>query len=360
MGSGSAYESARGSYYEEPKDEKAKESYVKERKARIEKTRDEVKSGHVHKEEVRDTRNLYDRSLVTKVITRPSTSAKIAVIVGIDNSGSNRTIADHVKSSSGYIIASLEAIVSSEVNLAFMFFSDHCDGQELWNQEIDYITPSEQGDRALYSSMQHIKNAGGGDPPEAIECLFKRASELEFPASVKKIFVLITDQVAHGMMSDVGDDGCPYQVSWKKSLNDLRKNFDHFYMIGCGDDQNICQQQLRFFENANAKFDFMSLADVKKASHRMKLTPTALIFLIAREKGQQAVKSLLCTLYEKWLSNTSEFGSDADLSARRAIARFTKFLNWRREDIKSLLVHVLDLNGLEEAEKLMKEINFMQ
>lgn len=326
MGSGKNREDYEISY------EKVIRSSKPERRLRVESTAYGVDSGTVRGEESKRDVNkvIKSASRIADKFTRPDPGAKAIWIIGVDNSGSNKIIAKHMKESSGYICGYLSMIAPQD-QVAFVFFSDHCDGEHGLFQEVDFLYSDEKGDAIMCATLDRVSPAGGGDIPEAIECLFKKMAELDLPKSIQKNFVLITDAIAHGMGWS-GDEGCPDQVSWSSQLQNLKTKFDNFFVIACGDDEKMEAKQRKFMQDdKNEDFNFISLINIKDSNQRKKITPTALLFLIARAQGLQNCELFLSALYEKWMVNVSEFGKDAPVKAREAILRFGNYLDMTEE-----------------------------
>lgn len=316
-------------------DEKERKKALKERGVRISAAR--VAAPEKKEREIRDDSGLYDKSLVKLAISRPAPGIKRVHIVLVDNSGSNRVIAEHLKKSSGYLTAALHSI-DPEAQIAWIYFSDHCDGENLM-QEVDFISPDEQGDKILHSSIAHIVPASGGDEPEAIECALMRVSDIDFGEAMEKHLYLVSDVVAHGMGMEE-DGGCPNQVSWKKALAKVMKTFTSFEMVGCSHDQHIGDLQRQFFSEERVGFDLVDLSSIKEEYHRKAISGNALLFLIARHRGLQALTMFLGMLYEKWLGDPV-FGKDTDKRAQDMIKRFCKYLEAPADKIEELLKTVI-------------------
>jgi hypothetical protein len=304
-----------------------------DRKERIGTFKSELGTKSTMPREKRKEADLYDSNLVTHKITKPDPKIQTLHIVIIDNSGSNAIIARHMRESSGYFMATLNQI-DPESQVAFMYSSDHCDGVNFL-QEIDYLFPDKKGDKALYSSCQEIIPANGGDAPEAFECSLKQASELDFGSAKNIHLYLVTDVVAHGMGMS-GDDGCPNQVSWKTSLKKVHEKFTSFEVVGCGEDPEVGKLQQQFIKADRLAFDLIDLSSIPEARHRAGITGNALLFLIARHKGLQAVEMFLTFLYEKWLEDPV-FGMGSDSRAKEMINRFAKFLEEPQKKVASIM-----------------------
>jgi len=272
-------------------------------------------------------RHRIDSSLARNGITTPPKKAAEAHIIMVDNSGSNAAIADSLKRSAGYLHAVCGQI-AGDATLAMLFFSDHCDGELLF-QEADYTTPGKDGENVLRASIDQIRSASGGDEPEAIECALLRACELDFGhiPQAKRYLYLVSDQVAHGMGYKGGDDsGCPQQKNWKKSLEKVHETFGTFQVVASGQDRETFALQKQFLAKDRLKFDLMDLATGKLThEERCRLVTNALLLFVARNRGEQTVSTFLMILVEKWLAEP-QYGSDTLSRARRQIEDFCQYL----------------------------------
>lgn len=285
----------------------------------------------------RDTGDLYDKKMVKLTITAPKPGVDHIHVVLIDNSGSNRVIANHMKESSAYLTSQLQ-MIDPLSQIAFMYFSDHCDGDGII-QEVDFISPNTEGDKILHSTLRHVHDVNGGDAAEAIECALWKICEINFGTAKDKHLYLITDVVAHGM-GMASDDGCPEQRDWRTSLKKVRKTFTSFELIGCGSDVETTELQRQFIEPDRIGFDHIDLSAIREEYHRRAITTNALLFLIARHTGIQGIEMFLAALYAKWLEEPI-FGLDSDLRAQEAVNRFAKYIEAPEKDIKAMLKRVL-------------------
>lgn len=303
------------------------------RSARIAESRGRIDEGRTAPLPERDVSGVYDEKLVRSRITCPTEGAERLHVVIIDNSGSNRVIADHLKASSGYLLSTL-LMLDPKSQVAFLYYSDHCDG-DLERQDIDYVFPDEDGDKVVHSTLRHTYGACGGDAPEAFECALWDVCDLDFGEVQERHLYLVTDVVAHGMGMR-GDDGCPHDRSWKESLARVQGTFKSFQVVGCGNDPSAAKLQEKFIEPERLAMDLIDLSEIPTHQHRCGITGNALLFLMARHRGLQTVESFLMALYEKWLTEPI-FGANTDLGAQEAIRRFTKYLDAPTEDIERML-----------------------
>jgi hypothetical protein len=339
MGSGGSYqdyEATRASSRQiTSDDDEVRARAEAERKQRLEESRRAAASGKAAPPKVRQTKAVYDPGAVRLGITSPPAEAEDLHIVLIDNSASNHVIASHMRDASAHILSML-GIIDPKAAIATIYFSDHCDGNNLM-QAVDYVSPTQAGDRQLLSSLTHVAQADGGDEPEAIECALWSACELDFgkvPKANRHLY-LATDVVAHGMGMD-GDGGCPAHRDWQESLARVHKTYGSFEVIGCGQSTVAAELQTKFVARGRLAHDLIVLSEIRNAEHRKRITANALLFLIARHNGVQNVQTFLMALYEKWLAEPI-FGAQTDMSARQAIARFVKYLELSNTEKQALL-----------------------
>lgn len=285
----------------------------------------------------RDKSDLYDNNLVKLKITKPKKDVNRLHIILIDNSGSNSIIAKHIRDSSGYFMSVLNTI-DPQSQVAFMYCSDHSDGEN-FIQSVDYLFPDKEGDKALYSTLQHVRGANGHDAAEAFECALWQACEINFGNASQKHLYLATDVVGHGMgMSS--DDGCPYQRYWKDSKNKVYDTFTSFEVIGCGGDAEVGKLQTQFLKDDRIQYDLIDLSSIKESYHRAAITINAVLFLIARKTGRQGIELFLSFLYEKWLEDPI-FGSQTEERAKDMIKRFGKFIELPENEIDEIMKKIL-------------------
>ncbi|MFA5359174.1 MAG: hypothetical protein WC310_05170 [Patescibacteria group bacterium] len=318
-------------------DERERKKAEKLRAERVEKAKETVHEKSTKARPKREDNAVYDDKLVRLGITKPKPGVKRVYVIYIDNSGSNRVIAAHLRKSSAWLLSLLK-MLDPEAQIAFVYFSDHTDGSQ-FTQEVDFVSPDEEGDKIMFSTISHISAANGFDVPEAHECALKAACEINFGGAVEKHLIMISDVVGHGMGMPF-DDGCPAQQSWKKSVELVAKTYDTFHFIGCGDDAEVCELQQQFISDPKrVPWDLIDLSMVKDEQHRMRITGNAIMFLIARQLGRQAMEMFLGFLYEKWLDDPI-FGEATDARAQEMIRRFTKYLEWPETEIEDMLKKV--------------------
>lgn len=278
----------------------------------------------------RDTNETYDPSLIRNKITHPSEHASHVYVLLIDNSGSNRHMAEHLRKTSGYLLAMLRGI-DPTAELAICYFSDHCDDENI-RQDVDFVRSTEMGDKILYSTTRHVRGADGGDAAEAIECILWDICEINFVHVPKerRHLTLVTDVVGHGMgLRD--DDGCPRRRDWQKSVDRVNETFGTFVVVGCSDQDYVGTLQTKFLRKERVVFDHIDLSSIRSLEHRLGICGNAFLFLASRAMGNQTAVAFLMTLYEKWLEDPV-FGQKTDLAAQEAIERFLKYLEMSDEE----------------------------
>ncbi|HAM88429.1 MAG: hypothetical protein US83_C0004G0044 [Candidatus Falkowbacteria bacterium GW2011_GWC2_38_22] len=285
-------------------------------------------TGEKKAREERKTEELYDENLVKLGFTHPAKGIRRVHIILIDNSGSNKAIAANLREGSGYLSAVLN-VIDPESQFAFNYFSDHCDGIRI-SQVVDFISPDKTGDKILFSTVKNIFPADGGDAAEAIECVLWDVCNIDFGDVTEKHLYLVSDVVAHGMGMD-SDNGCPNQRNWRDSVKKVMETFTTFEVVGCGDLPKVGELQKQFLSPDKVAFDFIDLSGIREHRHRLGIVANAILFLVARHRGLQAVELFLSSLYEKWLSDPV-FGENTDINARAAIKRFAKYLDISEEE----------------------------
>ena len=356
MGSGSSYSdsSAKSSGYSSwtSEDTSRRSEVLREHRAVLSNARMKIERGEVARPPPvqRDVSQVLDRGLAKNPITHPSSSAKRAVVVLVDNSGSNRAIAEHLRNSSGYFTAFLK-VVDPDAEVAFIYFSDHCDGSRMM-QYSDFISPTELGDKILYSSLANVSTANGGDTPEAIECALYEAANIDFAhvAQKDRTIILVTDSIPHGMKDyDGGDEGCPEQRDWRTSMRDVRSTYGRFVLIGSGADTRMGAFQRRLFETSVGVSDevdvsqnFIDLSTIYSSQHRNGIVGNAVLFVLARNGGKQAVPVFLARLFSKWMESPV-FGMDTERLAKERISGFAN-------------LYLAEIMSKEEISKMLSEI----
>jgi hypothetical protein len=343
-----------GKSYAEASDDDEREILGARRAERVKGFRSDVgvKSASGHRPH-RNPRDEYDPSLVKLAITQPGKGVKRVYLILIDNSGSNRQIARHFKDSSNYLRVNLQWI-DPEAQFLFVYFSDHCDGSGWW-QAIDWISPTEEGEKILTSSLFEVRDVNGGDAPEAHECALWDAAHLDFgPTVEKKHLILVSDVTGHGMGMD-DDGGCSQQRSWRSSLDKVEEVFTTFEVIGCGDNPDVSMLQEQFIKYAHPELlpmNFVSLSYIHNPEYRLGIVLNTFLFLAARHSGMQAIEGFLARLYEKWLDDPL-FGGDTDQRAKETILRFAKFVPGTDDEVCQMMSRIL-VTSVEDIEDILK------
>jgi len=347
------------SYHDEA-ERKEEERKERERLAEAERKRVAAEAEHARKvEEAREriksnpppppaasrsaakTARFYDRSLVRLGITTPASDAEGLYYVLVDNSASNDLIRSHIRATVEYVLGTACALLPKH-QIVFDFVSDHEDGDSLFMQEIDYVFPDEQGVKTLGSSVQHVYNADGGDIPECFACPLERISKLNFGKVPKerRHIILVTDSIPHGFGWE-GDNGCDARLEWGSTLRKVQETFATFQVIGCPmpGDRIMLKLQKKMLPEGKARYDFLDISTVRDHERRKALVSTAILFLMARNKGRQTVEGFLAALYLKWLKEPI-FGGQTDSNAREQITTFATYIEASQEEIDALLERI--------------------
>ncbi len=343
----------RGSSYTSASGEAERRKLFSERSERVSAFRSEVGTKSDSPRPARDVMANYDESLVRCSITKPAPGVTRVYKILIDNSGSNRQIANHFRNSTNYLRVNL-GLIDHDGQFTFEYFSDHCDGK-LISQPIDYVSPNKEGERILTSTLHHVHDADGGDSPEAHECALWDACKINFGEATTRHLILVSDVTGHGM--GMGDDqGCPNQRSWKESMDLVEATYTTFELIGCGASADVAtlqQQFVTYRHPENLAMNFVSLAYIKEHQYRLGIVLNAFLFLVARHRGPQSVEGFLSRLYEKWLSDPL-FGGETDRRAKEAIIRFAKYIDLQSKEKTEMMSRVL-VSPTDEVERLLKE-----
>lgn len=330
MGSGSSWkdkEETAAVYRSYTSSPTARSAALESHRAVISEAREKIVRGEAAPKAARSTAEVYDRNLAKNRITHPSSQATDVIVVAVDNSGSNATIAQHLRDSSAHLVSFLKAI-NPRVEIAWVYFSDHGDGPGL-KQEVDFLQPTQEGDKIMFSSLRQVNPAGGGDFPEAIECTLKDIAEIDFGhvPRERRALILVTDSVPHGMSGHgERDDHCPHQVDWRKSMASCREVFNSFEFVACGDNDRIARVQATMMkDDSDTLENFINLSSIPEASHRKGIVGNVILFLAARRQGFQTVEMFLAMLYRSWMESPI-FGTESDVLAKERIRSFGKYI----------------------------------
>lgn len=184
---------------------------------------------------------------VTTVVKRPN--GIINIIVAFDTSSSMGIYRKNVREKTEYLRDEIVKVIpelggKDKFEIAFVGVSDHCDGPKLL-QPTGFSGESD----ILRDHIMSIKDAYGGDGPEAYECLFKLANTWDIEGT-NTIMVLVGDSVPHGMgIRGISDDGCPVGVDWEKELLELKKKLKGFYLISCADENVVKKYQKKLVDD---------------------------------------------------------------------------------------------------------------
>ena len=176
---------------------------------------------------------------------------RLDIIMAFDTTGSMSAYIKEVRENIGFVSQALFDTI--KMRIALVGIGDHCDGDKMM-QIRDYTTNI----TTLKQNIESIANTGGGDAPEAYECLFKELNRWEYPNPTA--MVMIIDSYPHGMSTKSPDNGCPFKVDYKKELTELKTHLKNLYIVSCGNRR----YQEQFVDEEKCIID---LKDIKKLPH---------------------------------------------------------------------------------------------
>mgnify|MGYP001574579801 CR=1 FL=1 len=168
-----------------------------------------------------------------------------------------------------------------DLRLSLNGIGDHCDGRD-WIQMYELSSnPAE-----VRGSIEDIVMTGGGDEPEAYECLALQMAQRIPTNSVgrKRAVVLIGDSVPHGMM----DGDCVKGVNYQDAFKAMKTVCDAFYFVGCN--EQMYSQQRRLIDRKSDKEKFIPLGDM------VDVLPALLIALAKKSQSEKALNDYLSQL----------------------------------------------------------------
>jgi hypothetical protein len=157
---------------------------------------------------------------------------KFNTIIAFDVTGSMRPYINYVRQTVEYFATGLVKLLDTKVS--FIGVGDHCDGKYM----LQYSEPT-NSINDIKDNIDSIVNTGGGDTPEAYECLLKELNTKEYDKPT--LVFMIGDSVPHNMPGwpAHADNGCPDHVSYKEQLDRLTGKLKAFYFISVGNDSLI-------------------------------------------------------------------------------------------------------------------------
>ncbi|MBI2666589.1 VWA domain-containing protein [Candidatus Woesearchaeota archaeon] len=167
-------------------------------------------------------------------ITERSAEGTLDIYLAFDTTGSMGEYIEIVKDN---IAKVTDAILGNGTRLSINGIGDHCDGED-WLQMYQLNSNSAEAKRALES----IAMTGGGDEPEAYECLALALAQ-RLPAESagrKKAVVLVADAYPHGMK----DEPCERGVDYKTAFTAMKTVCDGFYLVGCNQNNYALQKKI--------------------------------------------------------------------------------------------------------------------
>jgi Mg-chelatase subunit ChlD len=168
----------------------------------------------------------------------------LQLILAFDTTGSMRPYIENVREKIEYLAKGLLRLM--EIRIAILGIGDHSDGHYMLQ-----VFPLSDVFEELKRSIDSVRDTGGGDPPEAFECLFRHLNEESpYDFSTPTVLVLITDSVPHGV-GGAGDRGCPDRVDARAELARLQRKLKSFYLVNCGAQEEAVRIQKTLVRSEN-------------------------------------------------------------------------------------------------------------
>ncbi len=168
----------------------------------------------------------------------------------------------------------------TDLRLSINGIGDHCDRH--WIQM--YALSSDPAE--VRGSIEDIVMTGGGDEPEAYECLaLQMAQRIPHDSDRRKrAVVLIGDSVPHGMV----DACCVKGVDYQEAFKAVKAVCDGFYLVGC--EEQMYARQRRLIDRKSDREKFIPLGDM------VDVLPALLIALAKKSQSEKALKDYLTQL----------------------------------------------------------------
>lgn len=201
-----------------------------------------------------------------------STKSGLDVYVVFDTTGSMDSYVDAVRKDIGDVTASV-LDGKSDIRLSINGVGDHCDGDDVIQMYALTNKPEE-----VYGSIENIAMTGGGDEPEAYECMALAMAE-RIPnesAGRKRAVVFIGDSVPHGII----DEPCECNVDYENAFKAMKMVCDGFYFVGCN--QGSYKYQKKLIETGTEKEQFIPLGSM------VGTLPQLLIALAKKSESEKA------------------------------------------------------------------------
>jgi hypothetical protein len=173
------------------------------------------------------------------------------LILAFDTTGSMRTHLRNVREKIEYLVEGLLKLL--EIRIAIVGVGDHGDRDRESGADLALQMNPLSGDFAVIRrAVWDIRNTGGGgDGPEAFECLFRHLNvDPQWRYEVPTVLVLITDSVPHGM-GRPRDRRCPFGVDARAELERLLPRLKSFYLVNCGGRPKIVELQKQLLKSEN-------------------------------------------------------------------------------------------------------------
>lgn len=183
-------------------------------------------------------------------ITRPK--GRINLVFASDTTGSMGEDRENIKQKMDYFCGEIKQLLPDlvgDMEIAFVGVGDHCDGAKMLQ-----VTAFSADVATLKNNIASIVGTGGGDTPEAYECLFKIMNGWDIEGT-NTVLILVGDSIPHGIGYSGNDDGCPNRVNWKEELTALKKKVRAFYFINCGSSSTLKRLQRLMAEDEEHYID---------------------------------------------------------------------------------------------------------
>jgi len=225
------------------------------------------------------------------------------LILAFDVTGSMAWCISEVRDDINYIAQGLTALSGGRnINIAMIGVGDHCDGFDMLQ-----IKPYSSDYSTIRSNIYAIKNTGGGDTPEAYECLFNTLNKRDELTASRPILMLFGDSIPHnfkGYSQLSKDNGCPAGIIWHNALSNLKKKLHSFYFVSCGDKNGVRHLQKQMVDRDELIIELeegqigevQDLANLVIALYISEVGDKPYLFYVLRE--QMAEKELLDLAYK--------------------------------------------------------------
>jgi hypothetical protein len=214
-----------------------------------------------------------------KIIETPKTG--LDVYMCFDTTGSMGRYIREVRRQIDTVVGSLFNEGSS-MRVSMNGVGDHCDGANCLQLYELSSNPEE-----VRGALDNIVMTGGGDEPEAYECLALELAQHIPKASAdrRRAVVLVADSVPHGMI----DGPCVNGVDYEGAFAALKTLSEGFYFVGCNPQMYGYQRQL-IDPSKKDREQFIPLGEMTS------LLPELLVALAKKTDSPAALREYMETL----------------------------------------------------------------